>query len=109
MTLRVLTPDQSEFIEKTRKARERCAGMAALANKLNLPIMAREWDYLGNCLQNALAMQTRFVRQAVEPSATLPENAAPAGPQTEKTETVEHQRDLEWLDQQTLENLRREP
>ena len=60
--MRELTPDQEKFIEKTRLACERAAELAAEADRLNLPILAREWHYLGSELEKRVDLQLRAFR-----------------------------------------------
>lgn len=86
MAEKKMVQEQSAFIEKTRAARGRCAELAAAADKVELPLLAREWDFIGKCLDRAIAAQLRAFRDGVsEPSATVSPDAAPAGPQTVKT------------------------
>jgi hypothetical protein len=51
-------------MEKTAKACARSRELAEEANKLDLMTLAREWDYVGKCLEGALANQLRVFREA---------------------------------------------
>jgi len=54
--------DQQKFLARCRAARDRCQAMADEADKLHLPILAREWDHLGKELDNAIGLQLRAFR-----------------------------------------------
>lgn len=95
--MKTLIPEQQAFIDKTIVSRARCVDMAELAHKLNLPLLAREWDFLGKCLERAIAAQARgrdASPQDLEPSATVSGTVTPAGPQTKQP----NQQKLEGLE-----------
>lgn len=71
-----LTPEQRTFIHKCRVARSRSELMAQEANTLGLPILAREWDFIGVCIESALANQQRAFRDG---SLQDPHNPRPSG------------------------------
>lgn len=62
MTQKEMVAGQLVFLDKVRKARARCSEMAEEANRLELPILAREWDYLGKQLESAIGNQVRAFR-----------------------------------------------
>ena len=64
MTQTQPTQEQLRFIEKTAKAQARTKEMADEADALGLITLAREWDYLGKCLEGALGNQLRVFREA---------------------------------------------
>lgn len=60
--MRDLTSGQILFLDRCGKARGWCREMAEQANRMELPILAREWDYLGKCLESAIGNQERAFR-----------------------------------------------
>jgi hypothetical protein len=54
---------QIRFMEKTAKARARAAELAKEADSLELMTLAREWDYVGKCLESAIGNQLRVFRE----------------------------------------------
>jgi hypothetical protein len=50
-------------MEKTAKARARAAELAEEANSIELMTLAREWDYVGKCLEDAVRNQLRVFRE----------------------------------------------
>ena len=57
--MKPLTAEQEKFIEKTRAASDRAAVLADEADTLNLPILAREWSFLGQELRGHVELQVR--------------------------------------------------
>lgn len=54
---------QLRFLEHTAKARARAAQLAVEARSLELMTLAREWDYVGKCLEGAIGNQLRVFRE----------------------------------------------
>jgi hypothetical protein len=50
---------QLRFMEKTTKARARATELAEEAASLGLMTLAREWDYVGKCLEDGMGRQLR--------------------------------------------------
>jgi hypothetical protein len=74
--------NQLRFMEKTAKARTRATELADEAASLDLMTLAREWDYVGKCLEGAIGNQLRVFR---EPSFLSDENTVmEAGERIEK-------------------------
>jgi hypothetical protein len=48
---------RESFIAKSRTAAQRCAGMAAEADKLGFTVLAREYDYYSTELPKKIQMQ----------------------------------------------------
>jgi len=70
--MKPLTPEQEKFIQRTQLACQRAEQMAEEANRLNLPILAREWSYFGAELEKRVDLQLRAFRNgtlAVEEKA----------------------------------------
>ena len=61
-TERQLTPEQQKLIDLMATARVRCAHLASEADRLGLPILAREWDYVGKCPEEKAELQLRAFR-----------------------------------------------
>ena len=57
-----LLAGQIAFIEKTRKAAQRCSEMAEEASRLNLQVLAREWNYFGDEMKKKIDLQIRAFR-----------------------------------------------
>jgi hypothetical protein len=58
-----LTPDQLKFLELCRQACAKFSERAEEAAKLNLPVLAREWDYYSKELELRIEMQLRSFRE----------------------------------------------
>ncbi len=54
---------QLRFLKHTAKARTRAAQLADEASSLELMTLAREWDYVGKCLEGAIGNQLRVFRE----------------------------------------------
>ena len=50
---------QLHFMDMTAKARARCVELAKEADRLGLMSLAREWDYVGQCLEQSIQNQLR--------------------------------------------------
>lgn len=59
---KTVTPEQQKFLDKTRVAAGRARELAAEAHRLNLPVLAREWDYFGKELESKCDLQERAFR-----------------------------------------------
>jgi hypothetical protein len=61
--MKELTPDQLKFLDLCRTACEKFRERAEEAAKLNLPVLAREWDYYSKELELRIEMQLRAFRE----------------------------------------------
>lgn len=73
-----VSPDQQKFFAATIHAVARAQLYAEEANKLGLPILAREWSFVGRCLEERVQMQLRALRgeeiwKSPDPAVVVPE------------------------------------
>lgn len=57
-----LTSEQEKLIERTRKASVVAKELAVEANRLNLPILARDWEWLSREIDASVQKQSRAFR-----------------------------------------------
>lgn len=76
-----LLSDQMRLIERTRKAAQFHANIALECDKANLPILAREHDYISKLLADKIALQIRAFRDtaltAADPKSEPPDSWSP--------------------------------
>jgi len=61
--MKELTPDQAKFLDLCRQAIVKFRERAAEADQLNLPVLAREWDYFATELEQRIELQLRAFRE----------------------------------------------
>ena len=78
---------QLRFMEKTAKACARATELAEEAASLELMTLAREWDYVGKCLEGAIGNQLRVFREPslLSDEKTVIESGTNAGNQNSTT------------------------
>ena len=62
MSGKQVTPEQQKLLDVARNASARCFLLASQADDLGLPILAREFDYLGKELDAKITLQLRAFR-----------------------------------------------
>jgi hypothetical protein len=77
--------DQLRFMEKTAAARRRASELAADANRLGLMTLAREWDFIGTCLERAIARQLLTFEPPTLEEPRAASGSGPAGSVREET------------------------
>jgi hypothetical protein len=71
---------QTRFLQSCRIRAERCREFGAEADRLGLPILAREWDFMAKNLENAIGNQERaFREEALAPPVIRKETHDPVG------------------------------
>jgi hypothetical protein len=59
----MMTDEQKQLMDVAKKACTRAREEAAKCDKANLPILAREWDYIGRELDQRIDLQERALNQ----------------------------------------------
>ena len=62
MAEKLLTPEQQKLLDVARNASVRCFLLASQFDDLGLPILAREFNYLGKELDAKITLQLRAFR-----------------------------------------------
>ena len=62
MAEKQLTPEQQKFLDVARNASARCFRLASEADNMGMPILAREFDYLGKELDAKITLQLQAFR-----------------------------------------------